>query len=164
VKAGEVRAPAPAPAGQAIVPEDAKKKGAFAKALSAKAEEPAPTVWGQPLERVVPYVEAVETPAPIPTSRVVDGVANEIAVAVRGARDVEIQFDSKTLAGLHVRLTNENGRLNVTLRSESPEVCRLLAEHTDALVQRLEAKGYARPVVRMKSGTGGREQGRERRR
>jgi type III secretion system needle length determinant len=162
VKASEVRSQAAAR--PATAPEDVKKKAAFAKVLDAKSEEQPPAVFGQPVERPFPEVEAAETPAAVQMPKVVDGVANEIAVAVRGARDVEIQFDSKTLAGLHVRVTSENGRLNVTLQSESPEARRLLAQHTDGLVQRLEAKGYARPVVRVKPGAGGREQGRDRRR
>jgi hypothetical protein len=156
------------PAKPAAAPEDTRKKnGAFARLLANQPEvDPLPTSQ-RPEDRIVADVKAPDAPAaPRPAPRM-DALANEIAVAVRGAREVEVQFDSKSFSGLNVRITQDRGRLNVRLQSDSPEACRFLSQHADTLAQRLEAKGYPRPVVHVKNGSGGggrQEQRRERQR
>jgi len=132
---------------------DPKKKGAFAKVLDRKLaeEKPAEPAPQQPLPPLVARGEAVAPAAPVHAPREIDAVASEIAVAVRGPGTVEISFDSRTMAGLQVRISKDNGRLAVSLQSQSPDICRLMAQHSDALAQRLEARGYPNAVVQVRT-------------
>jgi flagellar hook-length control protein FliK len=143
-----------APQRVAAKPETAKK-GAFAKVLDGKAaaEEKPPTPFpaAPPLPQLTTAAGKVESPAPVAAPREIDAVANEIAVAVRNAGNVEILFDSKTLAGLHVRISKDQNRLTVRLQAQSAEITRLMAQHSDALTQRLEARGYQTPVVQVQN-------------
>jgi type III secretion system needle length determinant len=138
--------------------DDLKKKGAFSKVLEQKAGQEA-LPGGLPSAPVEPLLrrnDAAEDPAPVRstvTARDVDGLAHEISIAVRGGdvKEVEIQMDSKTMSGLHIRISKENGRLNVKMQANSAEMSRLLSQQSDALVQRLESRGYSGAVVQVQS-------------
>lgn len=141
----------------AAVRDEPKKKGAFAKVLDRKTEEtPATPIGPAALPQIAGRAGKVESTAPACTAPDLDAMVNEIAITLRGTglREVEVQFDSKTFAGLNVRISKENNRLQVRLQTESAEVSRLLANQTDALVRRLETRGYPAPVVQVKSAVG----------
>jgi hypothetical protein len=162
MKTNEARAAAQAR--PTAVREEPKKKGTFAKVLDEKAEgmQTPPA-----LPQIMGRAEKIKTAAPVSVAPEIDGIVNEIAVTLRGTglREVEIQFDSKTFAGLNVRITKENNRLHVRLQTESPEAAHLLTKQTDALVRRLEARGYVAPAVQVRKRQDGRqEQRRERQR
>ncbi|MCX6627862.1 MAG: flagellar hook-length control protein FliK [Candidatus Solibacter sp.] len=134
-----------------------RKKEAFSKILERKSgEEKTPAVV--PQASVQPLLQrnaASEEARPVRGTVTVDldGLAREIQVTVRGSdlREVEIQMDSKTMAGLQIRITRENGKLNVRMQTNSADVSRLLAQQSDALAQRLEARGYQGAVVQVQS-------------
>lgn len=138
-------------------PEDAKKKGTFAKVLEQKTgEEKKPEAPVDAAPRLLPRNDVTESAAPVKaaaTVRDLDGLAHEISIAVRRSdvTEVEIRMDSKTLAGLQIRIAKENGKLNVRLQSNSAEISHMLAQQTDALVQRLESRGYSGAVVQVQS-------------
>jgi hypothetical protein len=166
MKTIEIRAAAqPRPV---AVREEAKKKGTFAKVLDRKAAEekpPAAAGAAAPLPQMAGRAEKIETAAPAGVAPEIDALVNEIAITLRGSGlgEVEVQFDSKTFAGLNVRITKENNRLHVRLQTASPEVAHLLTKQTDVLVRRLEARGYAAPAVEVRRRQDGRqEQRRER--
>jgi type III secretion system needle length determinant len=137
---------------------DPRKRGAFSKILERKGaeEKPAQPLLEAPLQPLLRLNDAAGEAAPVRaavTVRDLDGLAQEIAVTVRGAdlREVQIQMDSKTMDGLQIRISKENGKLNVRMQANSAEVSRLLAQQSDALVQRLEARGYQGAVVQVQS-------------
>jgi flagellar hook-length control protein FliK len=139
--------------------DDPKKKGAFSKILESKsAEEKTPQIL--PDAQVQPLLRREEAPEEVAAPRTVtvsdlDGIAQEIAIAVRGSdlREVEVQMDSKTMGGLQIRISKDNGRLNVRMQSNSAEVSRILAQQSDTLAQRLEGRGYPGAVVHVQSPT-----------
>lgn len=139
------------------LPEEPKKKGAFAKVLERKAgEEKTPEAGGENAPRLSPRTDLPEAPVPVRSAasvRDLDGLAHEISISLRGAdlKEVHIQMDSKTMAGLQIRISKENGKLNVRLQSESADISRMLAQQTDALAQRLETRGYPGAVVQVQS-------------
>jgi flagellar hook-length control protein FliK len=134
---------------------EAPKKSGFSKLLQKEPEkqEPGmPPLASSPAPQ--PQPEAVQEGAPVRatvTVRDLDNLALEVTVAVRGSREVEIQFDSKTLDGLNVRIEKEEGKLHVRLATESADVKRMLTAQTEALTNRLEARGYPGAVVQVQS-------------
>jgi flagellar hook-length control protein FliK len=149
------------------VREETKKKGTFAKVLERQGEEkPAMPPGLAALPQIAGRAEKIETAAAAAgAAPEIEALVSEIAVTLRGSGigEVEVQFDSKTFAGLNVRITKENNRLHVRLQTESPEVAQLLTKQTDVLVRRLEARGYAAPAVSVRRRQDGRqEQRRER--
>ena len=59
-----------------------------------------------------------------------------------GAHTIDIQFDSKTLDGLHVQLSAKADALSIRFDAESPQVGALLSERTQELTMALERKGF----------------------
>lgn len=66
-------------------------------------------------------------------------------------KEVQIRFESKTLAGLEARIRKEDGKLKVRLNCDSDSVRQMLSGQTDALTQRLETRGYAGVQVQVQS-------------
>lgn len=63
------------------------------------------------------------------------------------AASVHIQFDSRTLEGLHVRIQKTGEALEVRFSTDSAAVSHLLAENTSGLIQALTERGYVAPAV-----------------
>jgi type III secretion system needle length determinant len=141
--------------------DEPKKKGAFSKVLERKAGEekmPQAAVEAPPVQPMLrpssASEETHEVRGALP-ARDLDSLAQEIAVTVRGGdvREVEIRMDSKTMPGLEIRIAKENGKLSVKMQTESADLSRLLAQQTDALAHRLEARGYPGAVVQVQNPT-----------
>ena len=64
-----------------------------------------------------------------------------------GAKSVDIQFDSHTLQGLHVRIQKADSGLNVQFATSSDAVSRLLTSNAPALTEALQQRGYVSPVI-----------------
>lgn len=148
--------------------EGAKKTGAFSKAMAEAAAPPPmamPQITAEPAAAEAKQVRAVQLPPAL------EGLVQEIQVSARDMQssDVRIQFDSKTLDGLQVRITRENGKLAVELNCRSAEVSRLLRQHVEGLGHALESRGYpgatievrssARPSPQQGRGDGGQREG-----
>jgi flagellar hook-length control protein FliK len=58
-----------------------------------------------------------------------------------GARSLDIQFNSKTLAGLHVHLELNNKALSIKFSTQSDKVAALLTNQANELRNALEASG-----------------------
>jgi hypothetical protein len=76
-------------------------------------------------------------------------IVREIAAQAppAGTSSVEIQFDSRTLEGLHVRIQKSDNGLNVQFSTSSESVSRLLTTNVHSLTQALEQRGYAAPTI-----------------
>src|SRR5262249_221930 len=76
-------------------------------------------------------------------------LVHEITVAVPSdsSSSVDIQFDSRTLDGLHVRVQNSGGGVDVRFSTSSETVSRLLTANSSSLVEALVQRGYVAPAV-----------------
>lgn len=148
MKTNPVRTPAKPPVARN---EPAKKTGAFAKAMQEAAAPPPaalaplPALAG-PAAAETKQVRAVQLPPALA------GLVNEIQVELQGAgkSEVRIEFESKTLDGLQVKITRENNKLAVEMNCRSAEVSRLLAHHVEGLTAALESRGYVAPVIEIR--------------
>jgi flagellar hook-length control protein FliK len=80
----------------------------------------------------------------------VSSLVREITVQMPqgSAKSVDIQFDSRTLQGLHVRIQKSgDNALNVQFSTASEAVSRLLTNNSRALTEALEQRGYVAPVI-----------------
>lgn len=80
----------------------------------------------------------------------VNSLVGEITVKMPpgGVKSVDIQFDSRTLQGLHVRIQKEgDSALNVQFSTASDAVSRLLTNKSQALTEALQQRGYVAPVI-----------------
>ena len=64
-----------------------------------------------------------------------------------GVSSVDMQFDSHTLQGLHVRVEKTGVRLEVHFSTASEAVTRLLTANADRLTEALVQRGYVAPAV-----------------
>lgn len=79
---------------------------------------------------------------------VLASLVQEIAAeAPLGLSSVDIQFDSHTLEGLHVRLEKTGDRIAVRFSTASDAVTRLLTSNVDRLTEALVQRGYVAPAV-----------------
>lgn len=87
---------------------------------------------------------AVERPEALVTS-----VVQEIAVEAPPHSDstVDIQFDSRTLEGLRVRVRKAGDSVEVRFSTSSEAVSRLLADNVQSLTEALAQRGYPAPAV-----------------
>jgi hypothetical protein len=60
---------------------------------------------------------------------------------------VDVQFDSRTLQGLNVRIQKSDGNLNVQFSTSSAAVSQLLTNNVHSLTQALQQRGYVSPAV-----------------
>jgi flagellar hook-length control protein FliK len=121
------------------------KPGKFVQLLEAKqAESTGPIVpMAMPLGLPKPQTAPVQ---PAAEPRAVEALAREIVEHVEvspGERrsQIDIQFNSRTLDGLHVRLVQENGCVSVQFTTASVVVARVVDENVPALRQALESRG-----------------------
>ena len=147
VKTNEAK---PAPAAE----KPKAEKSAFDKLMRGKADEeptPDPTAGAMPLPaQPAPVMKKDETPGPA-SSRLLDNVTAEIATTLntKDIQEVEIKFDSKTLAGLQVSIRSDHGKLLVKMQAATSEVANLLERNTTGLVERLAEKGYTGTEIRV---------------
>ena len=130
------------------------EKSAFDKLLGKKPDEipdgegiqPAVT----PNLQMAPVMKKDETPGPAST-RLLDNLSAEITTSLntQDIKEVQIQFDSKTLAGLQVTVRSDHGKLFVKMQAANSEVAQLIERNSTGLVERLAAKGYAGAEVRI---------------
>jgi hypothetical protein len=71
-----------------------------------------------------------------------------------GASSVEIQFDSRTLDGLHVRVQKAGEGVEVRFSTSSEAVSRLLSANADKLAEALVERGYVAPNVSVQRAQG----------
>lgn len=144
---GVNRAQAKPPAPTAEKPKH--EKSAFDKLLRNKSEDVPCRPGFQPAE-FAPVMKSDETPGPA-SSRLLDRLGAEITAALctKDIKEVQIQFDSKTLAGLQVSIRSEQGKLLVKMQASNSEVANLLERNSTDLVERLAEKGYAGAEVRV---------------
>jgi len=65
-----------------------------------------------------------------------------------GVKSVDIQFDSRTLQGLHVRIQKEgDSALHVQFSTASDAVSQLLTNKSQVLAEALQQRGYVAPVI-----------------
>lgn len=70
-----------------------------------------------------------------------------VVAPARGPASVEIQFDSRTLNGLHVRIEKAGESLEIRLSTSSDAVSRLLATNVPMLAEALVQRGYVAPRI-----------------
>jgi hypothetical protein len=87
------------------------------------------------------------------SDRVISSLVQEIVVQAPpgGPASVDIQFNSTTLEGLHVRIQKTGESVEVRFSTASEDVSRLLAAKIDSLAQGLVQHGYVAPVVLVQS-------------
>ena len=152
IKHGEAKA---APA----VDKPKSEKSAFDKVMRAKpaalpesdvAAGALPTLMPAPTMQFAPVMKKEETPGPAST-RLLDNLGAEIATTLntKDIQEVNIQFDSKTLAGLQVSVRSEQGKLLVKMQASNADVAHLLERNSTGLVERLAERGYAGAEVRV---------------
>jgi flagellar hook-length control protein FliK len=133
------------------------EKSAFDKLLrnkSTEIPEANPAAGAIPLAlpnlQMAPVMKKDETPGPA-SSRLLDNLSAEIVTTLntKDIKEVQIQFDSKTLAGLQVTIRSEQGKLVVKMQAGNSEVANLLERNTTGLVERLAERGYAGAEVRV---------------
>lgn len=75
---------------------------------------------------------------------VVNGLVAEISTTVQPGNTpaVDIRFDSKTLAGLQVRVVKAGEHISVRFNTNSENVAALLTRNTDSLSAALQARGF----------------------
>jgi flagellar hook-length control protein FliK len=149
----------------------AKKNGAFERFLNAKEtkadkEQKAQTATGtdaqtlgsnlapdNPFPAMPPGTPNGE-PSPVAphagaiTNTQIQNISREIVSEIRsamnkdGSRTVDIQFDSRTLEGLKVHITEQEGNLSIQFATNSEQVAALLTDHKADLTNALAADGF----------------------
>lgn len=73
----------------------------------------------------------------------IQGLAHEILVVAQpnGQRGIELQFNSKTLDGLHVKISQEQDQISIRFSTASASVSDLIARNLDQLSDALQHKG-----------------------
>jgi flagellar hook-length control protein FliK len=73
----------------------------------------------------------------------IQALVQEIVVMSKpaGQHSIEIQFNSKTLDGLHVQISGEQNQIAIRLSAASPSVSKLLSRNLDQLSEALQGKG-----------------------
>jgi flagellar hook-length control protein FliK len=96
----------------------------------------------------VAVVDSGQAAAPS-SEALVASLVREITVQLPpgSAKSVDIQFDSHTLQGLHVRIQKADSGLNVQFATSSEAVSRLLTSNAPALTEALQQRGYVAPVI-----------------
>jgi flagellar hook-length control protein FliK len=101
-----------------------------------------------PMPAHVVRVDTGNAAAPI-SEALVASLVSEITVQMPpgNGKLVDIHFDSRTLQGLHVRIQNSGGGLNVQFSTSSDAISRLLTSNSHALTDALQQRGYVSPVI-----------------
>jgi flagellar hook-length control protein FliK len=87
---------------------------------------------------------------------ILSSLAHEITVEAPpgGSSSVDIQFDSRTLQGLHVRVQKTGDTVEVRFSTSSEAVSRLLTSNADSLAQALVQRGYVAPSISVQTAPG----------
>lgn len=135
--------------------------GSFYEILERKLENPEPRK-GQEGERFTPPDDAaLVSPGLIPADQNQVGMASEPPVQMRsepasiqalaheilvvaqpnGQRSIEVQFNSKTLDGLHVKISQQQDQISIRFSTTSASVSDLISRNLDQLSDALQHKG-----------------------
>jgi hypothetical protein len=130
---------------ESIGPEDRGKR-AFPALKDASAAAPA---FAPALPSGGPPPVSLGQSAAVRSDALLSSLVREIHVQAPpgSGGSVDIQFDSRTLEGLHVRVQKTNQGVEVKLSTSSEAVSRLLTANTQSLTEALAQRGYAAPVV-----------------
>lgn len=139
--------------------EEPKKRSAREPLLPADAAAPAPAfVPLLPFSAVrdVAPVYAGQGIAAVELEALLTSLVQEIAVVAPPDRpaSVDIQFNSRTLEGLHVRVQKAGDSVEVRFSTSSEAVSRLLTANADRLAEALVQQGYAAPAVSVQHAKG----------
>jgi hypothetical protein len=87
--------------------------------------------------------------AAAPGNPLLASLVREVTVAAppAGGASVDIQFDSRTFEGLHVRIQKSGDSVHVRFATSSGAVSRLLEANAHTLSEALAQRGYAAPTV-----------------
>jgi hypothetical protein len=144
---------------------------AFARDPGAQGEDkPFPGRWAEPAgtpgaqpqaQGWDPAVRALEKPQGPPEIRHVEAIVQEISVALRedGAAEVHLELNSRTLDGLRIEISGQQGAVAIRFHTASQEVAQLLARNVDNLSSALAARGVNVSEVRVWASGGGRRSG-----
>lgn len=112
------------------------------------AAEPGLTSATPPAPANIGVVDSGQPAAPT-SEALVASLVREITVQMppSGAKSVDIQFDSHTLQGLHVRIQKADSGLHVQFATSSEAISRLLTSNAHALTDALQQRGYVSPVI-----------------
>ena len=108
-------------------------------------EDNANLLPGQPEAEAATDVTGPRSPSSqMDVQKLADEIVQEVHFArgAGGARTVDIQFNAKTLDGLHVHLESSNNVLTVNFSTESSQVVALLNNQASNLHDALESRGY----------------------
>jgi hypothetical protein len=126
----------------------------FADVLKGKKEE-APAVLTAfaappPPRDPAPVSEGQEVAKP---EAIVSSLVEEIAAVAPpdASSAVDIQFNSRTLEGLHVRVQKTSEGVEVRFTASSEKVSRLLATNAESLATALIQRGYVAPTISVQS-------------
>jgi flagellar hook-length control protein FliK len=125
-------------------PKDDSTKGKPDTQQPNASQQEIPTAFDQPINW-----KAEQTSARVSeTTSSIQNLSGEIVGELRsvahqdGAHTIDIQFDSKTLDGLHVQLAAQGDVLSLRFDTASHQVAGLLSDRTHELTTALERKGF----------------------
>lgn len=107
-----------------------------------------PSAGGQPFALRSGSSEAAG-PAMTPDIQTLQGLVREIHVVSGSQPGVEMQFHSKTLEGLNVKIVKRGDQVSIGFLTGSESVAQLLSRNADQLSQALQAKGVQVGAVRV---------------
>jgi flagellar hook-length control protein FliK len=140
----------------------------FAKVLAEKKEGAAPAgPTAEVQSGAAPMPAAAQRGPEIATTEVsaahavnvpdqLKGIVDEITVALpqSGPQHVEIQLNSKTLQGLKINITRDQGQVNIQFQTQSPQVASMLEQNQGSLQQALADRNVRVGSVRVAGGSG----------
>jgi flagellar hook-length control protein FliK len=148
------------PAKPASEPGQDKRASKFSKTLEAKAAQAKPGKTGGPEEvpaAAAPWNPALrleaggteETKAASP-ARTIEAIGHEIQVRLSSdVREVSIQFDSKVLDGLHVRIRKEGGAISIQFAASTTQAYDTVSAGAGQLQAALQLKGIPVTAIRV---------------
>jgi len=134
--------------------EEKKRTGEDGSAQAVAAVIPVPPPFAPVCD--VPHVDAGQGVRPVELDHLLASLVQEISVVAPpdGASSVEIQFDSRTLDGLHVRVQKAGEGVEVRFSTSSESVSRLLSDNIGKLAEALVERGYVAPNVSVQRAQG----------
>ena len=125
-----------------------------------KIHDPAlnPNVPVQPQQPAPVPAAQVDAPKAASEARQIQNLAQEIVQEIRVTGDqdrvseIEIQFNSRTLEGLHVRVSRQEAQISIQFSTQSAQVSRLLSGNLGQLSQNLMSHGMPPPTFKIHTG------------
>jgi hypothetical protein len=95
-------------------------------------------------------------PSAIDTKKLISLLVSEIRTEVPSSEHsaVDIEFNSKILNGLHVRITKSSHELNIAFSTASSSISKLLSDNSATLLNALVQRGYVEPTVSVQETAG----------